>query len=269
MDYKNKYLKYKSKYLELKGGNKCDTNFQNLMDFKLENKDYKIYQGSINESPCGLDDLYQKCKLYLDSLPKIQEFILWTYTDGALARLLNNYLLKDKNPNSFYESSHTFYTICSQIKWYYFYELDKIDLVNEDNIKVKQLFETILMLMWINFKKINKKIFDLDKTAPKENKMDDADKKILTQITSTINNASPKLTDSDKVNLIKNFFINYNDDYPLNFIINYIINNIEKLLLPKFIDLNLLVLTKILNDIRSSVEVMKYMKLEKYINKKL
>lgn len=249
MDYKNKYLKYKSKYIKLKGGDKCDTNFQSLMDFKLEDKDYKIYQGAINESPCGLDDLYQNCKLYLDSLPKIQEFIIWIYTDGALARLLNNYLLKDKKLELFYGSSHTFYTICSQIKWYYFYELDKIDLDNEDNIKLKQLFETIIMLMWINFKKINKKINEVDKTVPIEKKMDDADKKILAQIMATINNASPKLSDSDKVNLIKKIFINYNDDYPINFIIDYIINDIEKLLLPKFIDLNLSILTKILDNV--------------------
>ena len=266
MDYKNLYLKYKTKYLELKGGlngglkdiSKCDAKFQDLMDIKIEDKDYKIYQGSINESNCNLDDLYAKCKLYLDTLTKIHEFILWIYTDGALARLLNNYLLKDRKIDEFYFKPYTIYSICLQIKWYYFFEMDKIDQeneenkknevneenkkneVNEDSKKMKTLFETIILLIWINFKKINKKI-------SKDNKLDDSDKKLLTQIMTTINNASPKLSDSDKVGLLKPFFINYKNEFVIEFIIDYVINDIEKLILVKFIDLNLSVLTKILD----------------------
>ena len=129
MDYKKLYQKLKAKYIlnKLHGGDICNTDFQNSMDLKLDYKDYKIYHGSTEvlnnqpiESKCDLDDLYEKCKIYLDSLDKIEEFILWIYTDGSLARLLNNYLLHNKKIKTFYESSDTFYAICSQIKWYYF-----------------------------------------------------------------------------------------------------------------------------------------------------
>jgi len=257
MDYKHKYIKYKHKYLNLKltGGNnndnsKCDMNFQNLMDLKIDDKDYKVYHGSMNETPCGLDDLYQKCKVYLDTLHKIEEFIIWIYTDGALPRLLNNYLLYDKKLEIFYELPATFYAFCYQIKWYYFFELNKI-YDTEDSLKLKTLFDSILLLMWINFKKINKKIFDVDKTASKEHKMDESDKKILSQIMATINNASPKISDSDKIDLMKKFFIDYNDNFPIEFIIDYIINDIDKTILAKYLDLNLSILTKILDGVPS------------------
>jgi hypothetical protein len=56
---------------------------------------------------------------------------------------------------------------------------------------------------------------------------------------ATINNASPKLSDSDKVGLLKTFFINYKNEFVIEYIVDYVINDIEKLILVKFIDLNI------------------------------
>ena len=106
------------------GGDKCDKNFQLPVDFKFNDIDYKIYSGSTDiksqiEEPCNLDDLYANCKVYLDTLNNYQQFILWSYTGGALARLLNNYLLKDKNFENI-DIDIISYSILFQIRWYFF-----------------------------------------------------------------------------------------------------------------------------------------------------
>jgi len=274
MDYKSKYLKYKTKYLKLSGGNKydtCDTKFQDLMDIKIEDTDYKIYQGSINESPCELDKEYANCKKYLDGLNLIQEFILWTYTDGALARLLNNYLLLDKKIDTFYDSPRTLFTICLQIKWYYFYELDIKVIADKDNDNIKDiklLFEKIIVLIWDNFKIINRRIIKNDLGAI--NKMDKGDTDLLKEFVKIINSSPRKdPTNSEKVNLMKQFFIELDCvfplKYPLEYIFDYIINDIDKTILSSYIDLHLKCITTILE---GAPPIDRCIKLYKIIGKK-
>ncbi len=242
MDYKQKYLKYKNKYIDLKnmikGGNICEKKYQLPLDFKFNDIDYKIYSGSTDienqiEQPCGLDDLYQKCKKYLDTLDKYKQFILWSYTGGALARLLNNYLLNNNDYKTIDKYIISF-SIFFQIKWYFIY---KIDIVAEmDELKI--LFEQILIYLFDNMKTINKNI-------KKKYEMNDDDKKILAQLLGKINIVNPN--NEKKIDAMKDFFIKYDQNIIIEWCIIDILEKIPEIL-PIYLKINLYVLKDILNN---------------------
>ena len=131
--YYKKYLKYKNKYINLKAGNLCDVGYQN----NLSTPDGKLfYQGITKikdkkplEESCNLNDLYQKSRIYLDTLNKFEEFTLWNYTTGGLARLLNNYILHKDNVKDVFKNLSdkimSKHAIVFTLKWFYFYEIDK------------------------------------------------------------------------------------------------------------------------------------------------
>jgi hypothetical protein len=236
MDYINKYLKYKKKYINLKnmiyGGDKCDKNFQLPLDFKFNDIDYKIYSGSIDiqnqiEDPCDLDDLYAKCKVYLDTLNNYQQFILWTYTGGALARLLNNYLLKDKNYKKI-DISIISYSILFQIRWYFLYMIDKI----EQAADLKLLFEKIILFIFDNIKSINKYLRNPNY------KLDKEDNQTLNNILSIINNLPKQSDKSRKINALKDFFINANNKYIIEQCIIYVLEEDDSII-SEYIKINL------------------------------
>jgi len=253
----DKYLKYKTKYLNLKkllGGNNCDIKFQEMMDVKMKDTAHKIYHGPINivndvpiEEECGLEDLYAKSKSYIDSLNRFKQFILWNYTAGSLARLINNYLLVDKKIDKFYELNMSRFAIFFEIKWFYFFEIDGVQNAEVD--RLKQILEQIIIGIWDNFSKINKAINDDDKKSTPENKMNTNDRKQLQELLTTINNAPKTITNDKKINLLKLLFIKYDYNYPLVFAIYMIINNLDKDILSKFVEINLAVLTDILSNV--------------------
>lgn len=246
MDYKQKYEKYKNKYNNLKnkvyGGDICEKKFQLPMDLSLHDKKYEIYTGSTNiddpiEQPCDLDDLYQNCKKYLDTLNEYKQFILWCYTGGALARLLNNYLLNDndyKNINEY----HISFSIFFQIKWYFIYKINEIPEANE----LKLLFENILINLFDNIKA--KKLPLRDQTKYRLNQVEN---NILTTLLGKINNVVNLKDERNKINTMQEFFTEYDENIIIEWYITYVLEK-NKEILPTYIQINLDILKNILNN---------------------
>lgn len=94
-------IKYKFNNLEkiLYGGE-----LQKDFNVNLDGKENSIYigmteknsKGNVVDSPCDGEDieqLYKSSKDYLDKLNEFDNYVIWVYSIGALARFLNNYLL--------------------------------------------------------------------------------------------------------------------------------------------------------------------------------
>ena len=129
--YRDKYLKYKNKFINLRkqieeselvpvilenknkselylalknkqlGGDNCSTNFQdNYSDKSGKNLIYigmtDLDGNKVVDTPCNTElysKLYSDSKIYLDSLSPYYNFILWMYTIGSTAKIINNYQL--------------------------------------------------------------------------------------------------------------------------------------------------------------------------------
>jgi hypothetical protein len=129
--YKKKYYKYKNKYINLKnyiGGN-CSNIHQDNYKVKLNTKEIDIYVGITdisNDIPIDTqcesetyNKLYIESNKYLSSLTNFQNFMLWYYTGGTLAKIINNYNLKT-------------------------YTID--ELLTSDNNQIKILYECLLKM---------------------------------------------------------------------------------------------------------------------------
>ena len=186
--------------------------------------------------------MYKKSKLYLDTLNKFEEFILWCYTSGSLARLINNFLLKDEKYEYFIEQKMTSYAIFFQIKWYLLYKIDIIPDIQENNqlIKFKEIFNNIIIYIWTNIKSINKFL-------RKEYTFDKNDDKILTELVSYINNNSHIRDLNKKIDGLSKFFTKYTENIIIECIIKYIIEGNNNILID-YLELNLSILKKILDN---------------------
>lgn len=75
----------------------CSDNFSDEFRTKIDGEDKSIFigaldeEGKVKEVKCNLDEEYKKCRLYLDSLTRMQKLIILFYTRGHLSRILNSY----------------------------------------------------------------------------------------------------------------------------------------------------------------------------------
>jgi len=82
MNYYDKYVKYKHKYLKLKGGA-----LSNCINYELIEKDCldDVY----------LKSIYEKNIIYQNTLTKLDRFIIWFYTKDSA--FINNFLRDKRN----------------------------------------------------------------------------------------------------------------------------------------------------------------------------
>jgi len=198
--YYNKYMKYKNKYAILKesifnnipenrkvlydsrnknkymkllkqlGGNHCTDNFQNNYNVKVDGVDKSVYIGMTNsidnkiiDTPCNseiFNTLYTESKTYLDSLSFYQNFILWMYTMGSTARIINSFKLNKYTVDDLFSDSITEYvdTILDHLlkvilQIFIFKNKFKID-VNE---KIDKIYDILIERIISHFKSSYKK----------------------------------------------------------------------------------------------------------------
>ncbi len=76
---------------------KCNTDYSSEFKTKIGATEYNIFIGAVDENgnfkeePCSLDDEYKECKIYLETLNRMEKLIILFYTQGTLSTMVSQY----------------------------------------------------------------------------------------------------------------------------------------------------------------------------------
>ena len=189
--YKKKYFKYKNKYISLKNfiGGRCTNKIEDNYKITLNNKESEIYVGITDisnklpiDSPCDseiFNKLYIESKTYLGSLSNFQNLILWYYTGGTLAKLINNYNLKRYTIDDLFIGDSRFLKILYESLLKTFLEL----LAYKNKFKIEfdntfaEIYNEFNKILIDNFEKVLLDYRKILRDKKKDNKLNEVDYK--------------------------------------------------------------------------------------------
>ena len=76
---------------------KCNNVYSSEFKTKIGATEYNIFIGAVDENgnfkeePCNLDEEYKECRIYLDTLNRMEKLIILFYTQGTLSTILSQY----------------------------------------------------------------------------------------------------------------------------------------------------------------------------------
>ena len=76
---------------------KCNNDYSSEFKTKIGATEYNIFIGAVDENgnfkeePCNLDEEYKECRIYLDTLNRMEKLIILFYTQGTLSTILSQY----------------------------------------------------------------------------------------------------------------------------------------------------------------------------------
>mgnify|MGYP003331696427 CR=1 FL=1 len=193
----------------------CPENYSSTFRTKIGKEEKEIFIGAVDEngvpreSPCNLKSEYDKCRLYLDGLTKMDKLIIYFYTKGSISTVISAYkrklILGGKSLNISSQKHVVYDTITTLI-------LYRRSLNIEENDFYKQYFDKIINYILNNFVKIIEElIINPSVTEILENYNFDLDNDI--KKLDEIKNKFVKLTTNDKFKLFIDIIKEEEDDF--------------------------------------------------------